>query len=109
MAKKPKTPKIKDSPYRKPFINYQEKLLFKRNIIPYFHFIKDKMDPIKKPNYRTIKYKNNSIIILNHPEIYKRYILKYVKPNFRDNYTSEKGVALTYTINPNFYRKFQFL
>ena len=108
MAKKPKTPKIKDSPYRKPFINYQEKLLFKHNIIPYFHFIKYKMDPIKKPNYRTIKYKNNSIIILNHPEIYKRYILKYVKPNFRDNYTSEK-TALTYTINPNFYRKFQFL
>mgnify|MGYP006108707007 CR=1 FL=1 len=108
MAKKPKTPKIKDSPYRKPFINYQEKLLFKRNIIPYFHFIKYKMDPIKKPNYRTIKYKNNSIIILNHPEIYKRYILKYVKPNFRDNYTSEK-TALTYTINPNFYRQFEFL
>ena len=48
MAKKPKTPKIQDSPYKKPFINYQEKLLFKRNIIPYIHFIKYKMDPIKK-------------------------------------------------------------
>jgi len=105
MAKKPKVPKIKDSnnPYKKPFISYQEKLLFKHNIIPYFHYSKSKMD-IKKPNSMILKLKNNSIIVLNHPQIDKRrYNLRYLKPNFRDDHT------IKFTINPNYYRKFEFL
>tara|TARA_B110000091_G_scaffold211133_1_gene255192 strand:- start:130 stop:570 length:441 start_codon:yes stop_codon:yes gene_type:complete len=105
MAKKPKVPKIKDSnnPYKKPFISYQEKLLFKHNIIPYFHYSKSKMD-IKKPNNMILKLKNNSIIVLNHPQIDKRrYNLRYLKPNFRDDHT------IKFTINPNYYRKFEFL
>jgi len=71
IAKKPKTKKIKKSlnPYRKKFKSKTIRSQFIKNIIPYYHFIRNIDSYFINPNYNhTISTNFTSIVKVNHPK-----------------------------------------